>query len=176
MTGSGLIMKFADADGTLIDVYQAHTHMTDEAGQPYPATVNALLDKAVGPEGYYGLFTANMHTDLVNSPGADAIVASAQTRGVPIISAKQALDWVEGHAASRFQSFSWSGSTLTFTVSAAAGTTGIQALLPIQSPSGTLTALSRGGTAVAYTTETVKGISYARFAAPSGSYSAVYGG
>jgi hypothetical protein len=149
--------------------------MTDEAGQPYPATVDALLDRAVGPEGYYGMFTANMHTDLVNSPGADAIVASAQTRGVPIISAKQALDWVEGRNASRFQSFAWSGSTLTFTVAAGAGATGIQALLPVQSGSGTLTDLRRGGTSVGYTTETVKGITYARFSAPDGSYSAVYG-
>ena len=33
--------------------------MTDEAGQVYPFTVDALLDKAIGPEGYYGVFTVN---------------------------------------------------------------------------------------------------------------------
>ena len=63
MTGSGMPMRFADLDGTLIDVYQAAHSMTDESDQTYPSTVNALLDKAVGAEGYYGVFTANMHTD-----------------------------------------------------------------------------------------------------------------
>jgi len=89
MTGSGLPMRFADLDGTQIDVYQAHTHMTDEAGQAYPATVDALLDKAIGPEGYYGVFTANMHTDAANvpHPGAASIVAAAKARGVPVVSA-----------------------------------------------------------------------------------------
>ena len=66
MTGSATIMRFADTDGTPIDVYQAHTHMDDEASQAYPATVNALLDAAVGAKGYYGVFTANMHTDQVD--------------------------------------------------------------------------------------------------------------
>ena len=56
-------MRFADLDGTMIDVYQAATQMTDESGQSYPFTVDALLDKALGTEGYYGVFTANMHTD-----------------------------------------------------------------------------------------------------------------
>ncbi len=31
-------MRFADLDGTLIDVYKAPTHMTDESGQTYPLT------------------------------------------------------------------------------------------------------------------------------------------
>ena len=62
-TGSGMPMRFADLDGSLIDVYQAATQMTDESGQTYPCTIDTLLDNALGPEGYYGVFTANMHTD-----------------------------------------------------------------------------------------------------------------
>ena len=63
MNGGGFPMRFADLDGTQIDVYQQNTNMTDESGQAYPATVNALLDNAVGANGYYGVFGANMHTD-----------------------------------------------------------------------------------------------------------------
>ena len=62
-TGSGMPMRFADLDGSMIDVYQAATQMTDESGQTYPFTIDTLLDRALGPEGYYGVFTANMHTD-----------------------------------------------------------------------------------------------------------------
>ncbi len=50
-TGSGMPMRFADLDGTLIDVYQATTQMTDESGQSYSLHINALLDKAHRPGG-----------------------------------------------------------------------------------------------------------------------------
>ena len=38
-TGSGMPMRFAGIDGTMIDVYQAATQMTDESGQTYPFTL-----------------------------------------------------------------------------------------------------------------------------------------
>ncbi len=47
-TGSGMPMRFADLDGTMIDVYQVATQMTDESGQSYPFTIDALLDNALG--------------------------------------------------------------------------------------------------------------------------------
>ena len=62
-TGSGMPMRFADPDGSMIDVYQATTQMTDESGQTYPEHIDTLLDNALGSKGYYGVFTANMHTD-----------------------------------------------------------------------------------------------------------------
>jgi chitodextrinase len=175
MTGSGLVMRFADVDGTTIDVYQAHTHMTDEGGQPYPLTVNSLLDRALGPDGYYGIFTANMHTDDVSSPGSDAIVSSALSRDVPIISAKQALDWVDGRDRSAFRDFAWDGSTLSVTVRVASGANGLQAMLPASSPAGALSALSKAGSPVAYEVKTVKGIDYAVFTVSDGRYAASYG-
>ena len=101
-TGSGMPMRFADPDGSVIDVYQATTQMTDESGQSYPHTIDTLLDNALGPLGYYGVFTANMHTDSATSSGADAIISSAQARNVPVVSARQMLDWVDGRNASSF--------------------------------------------------------------------------
>jgi hypothetical protein len=174
MTGSGMPMRFADLDGSTIDVYQANTDMTDESGQAYPATVNALLDKAVGPEGYYGIFTANMHTDSATHAGSDAIVASALARSVPVVSAKQMLDWVDGRNASTFKNFSWSGGSLGFTITTGAGANGLQGMLPVQSAAGTLSALTRSGSAVFYSTQTIKGIQYAVFTATPGSYTAAY--
>jgi hypothetical protein len=61
MTGSGIPMRFTDINGQMIDVYQATTQMSNEAGQTYPFTVNQLLDRALGAQGYYGVFVANMH-------------------------------------------------------------------------------------------------------------------
>ena len=135
-TGSGMPMRFADVDGTMIDVYQAATQMTDESAQSFPATVDTLLDRAIGPEGYYGVFTANMHTDAVNSSGADAIVASALARSVPVVTARQMLAWLDGRNGSSFGSLTWSGSTLSFDVSVDARANGFRALLPVGSAGG----------------------------------------
>jgi hypothetical protein len=175
MTGSGMVMRFANTEGDLIDVYQAHTHMTDEAGQVYPFTVDALLDRAIGMEGYYGIFTANMHTDFVDSQGSDAIVASAQARSVPIVTSKQMLDWVDGRNASAFRSFGWAANTLSFQLDVGTGAAGLQVMLPTQSAAGSLTGLTRAGSAVPYSTRTIKGIDYAFFDGTAGAYAAHYG-
>jgi hypothetical protein len=173
-TGSGMPMRFADLDGTMIDVYQATTQMTDESGQSYPFTINRLLDRGLGFEGYYGAFTANMHTDSPHSPGSDAIVASARARGVPIVSGRQMLQWLDGRNSSSFGSIAWDGSALTFTVSAAAGANGLEAMVPAASRSGTVSDITRGGTEVTYAVETIKGIAYATFPATAGAYRVVF--
>ena len=83
-----------------LDRFEAWLHRTltracyEEArkSRRHAANIRALLDGALGRKGYYGVFTANMHTDLPDHPGAKAIVAEAQRRGVPVISAAQLLE------------------------------------------------------------------------------------
>ena len=174
-TGSGMPMRFADQDGSMIDVYQAATQMTDESGQTYPFTIDTLLDNALGPQGYYGVFTANMHNDSATSDGADAIVASALARGVPVVSAKQMLDWLDGRNGSSFGSLGWTPNKLSFTIDHAVGANGLRAMVPTTSAVGDLTSVKRAGTPVATTTQTIKGIQYAFFNADAGSYQAFYG-
>jgi hypothetical protein len=179
-TGSGFPMRFADVDGTTIDVYQAASQMVDETTGDRDEDIlgaqwiEALLNRALGPEGYYGVVTANMHTDFDPHEGSDAIVASALAHDVPVITAKQLLDWVDGRNASSFGGVSWNGNTLGFTVAVGAGATGLQAMLPMQSSGRTLTAISRGGNSVFFTTQTIKGIHYAVFSAAAGTYVATY--
>ncbi len=174
-TGSGMPMRFADIDGTLIDVYQAATQMTDESGQTYPYTIDTLLDRALGPEGYYGAFVANMHNDLVTSPGSDAIVASATARGVPVVSAQQMLRWLDGRNSSSFQNVSWSINALSFNVITGTNTNGLQMMLPITSAAGTLYGVAYNGSPSAYQVQTIKGMSYAFLPAEAGAYLATYG-
>ncbi|HEY4593636.1 MAG TPA: hypothetical protein VIJ61_14570, partial [Thermoanaerobaculia bacterium] len=173
-TGSGMPMRFADIDGTRIDVYQATTQMTDESGQTFPFTIDTLLDNALGASGYYAVLTANMHTDTASHAGSDAILASAQERGVPIVSARQMLTWIDGRNGSKFGGHSWSGSALSFTITAATGANGLQALLPATTPAGSLASLTANGSPVTFSTQTLKGITYAVFPAASGSYVATY--
>jgi hypothetical protein len=174
LNGSGELMRFADTDGTLIDVYQAQTHMTDESNMPQPASVNFLLDQALGPEGYYGMFVSLNHTDLAPDSISDAIIASAQSRSVPVISAKQALDWVDGRNNSTFRDISWNGSALGFKISVGDGATGLRAMLPLSSGIKQLTSITRSGSGVPFSTQTIKGITYAVFDAATDTYTATY--
>jgi hypothetical protein len=174
-TGSGMPMRFAKSDGTLIDVYQAATQMTDESGQTYPFTIDTLLDRAIGTEGFYGVFTVNAHTDTQASSVADAVVTSALARRVPVISALQMLKWLDGRNGSSFGSFSWNGTTLSFKISVGEGANGLQAMVP--NPAGlTVSGITLNGTPVTYSVETIKGIRYATFSAIPGTYQIVFTG
>ena len=173
-TGSAMPMRFADVDGSTIDVYQAATQMTDESEQTYPFTSNTLFDRALGPLGYYGVFTANMHTDQPTEQPSDAAVNSAITRGVPVVSARQMLDWLDGRNGSSFGSVSFNSGVLTFTISAASGSNGLTAMVPAQARGGALVGITRDGSPVSVTTQTIKGVAYAFFDAAAGSYTATY--
>jgi hypothetical protein len=174
-TGSGIPMRFADLDGAIIDVYQAATQMTDESQQSFPFTINTLLDRAIGTEAYYGAFTANMHTDSPTSSGSESIIASALSRGVPVVSARQMLVWLDGRNRSSFGSIVWSANTLSFTVTPSTGVNGLTGMIPVNSGGGSLSGITRGGSPVTYTTEVIKGVQYALFSATSGAYQASYG-
>ncbi|MBD2437408.1 DUF4082 domain-containing protein [Nostoc sp. FACHB-110] len=173
-TGSGMPMRFANQNGTMIDVYHAATQLTDESGQSYPASINSLLDRAIGEEGYYGVFNVNAHTDTDVSPVADAVVTSATNRSVPIISAAQLLKWLDGRNSSSFGSLVWSGNKLSFNITKGANTNGLQAMLPTRFSNLVLNSIKLNGSPVTRTTQAIKGIEYAFFAANSGTYIAEY--
>ena len=179
-TGSAMPMRFADLDGTLIDTFQVVTQMTDESGQSYPFTIDTLLDRALGASEQYGIFTANAHSDGSGDPrGIDIypeISASAISRGVPLITAKQLLDWLDARNASSFDSLVWGGTSLGFTIAAASlGADGLQAMIPYATTTGVLSTITRDATEpVAFEVTTVKGVDYAKFGALAGAYVANY--
>jgi hypothetical protein len=133
-----------------------------------------LLDRALGSQGYYGVVTTNDHTDYEDHEGSQAIVDAALARNVPVISTKQMLDWTDGRNSSSFSNIAWSGNNLGFTITVGNGANGLQAMLPMQSGTRTLRTITRGGTSVSFTTQTIKGISYGVFTATAGTYSAAY--
>ena len=174
-TGSGIPMKFADTDGTSIDIYQGVSQLVNENGINYDSDVNVLLTNATGSKGYYGFF--GTHDDYRDSTFSDSIVNASQNFNVSVISAIQALTWLDGRNSSSFTNFSWDGTTLNFTVTPGPGSTGLQGMLPaVDSSNSAISSLARNGSAVTFTTQTIKGISYAFFPAAAGDYVATYSG
>jgi len=173
-TGSGMPMRFANTDGTMIDVYQAATQLTDESGQTLGTHIGTLLDNALGAPGYYGVFTANMHTDVDSSPGSDTIVAAAKARNVPVISAKQLLTWIDGRNNSSFGAITWSNNVLTFSVSKATGADGLQVMVPTLAGVRQVSGVTINGNPVSTTTQTIKGVSYTIISAAAGQIRVTY--
>jgi hypothetical protein len=168
-TGSAMPMRFATTNGNVIDVYQAATQMTDESSQAYPFTANALLDRAIGSEGYYGAYVANMHTDVNPFPQSDAIIASASNRGVPVITARQLLNWTDARNLSFIRSVVWNDNSETFVIESNSGARGLQVMVPVPSGLSVSSVLYDGGE-ITFDTVLVKGISYAIFDGKSGAY------
>ena len=173
-TGSAMPMRFATATGDVIDVYQAATEMTDESGQSYPYTVDSLLDRALGPEGYYGAFVANAHTISESVRESDAIIWSAKDREVPVISACQLLTWLDARNASSLKAIRWNDNRQTFSVNADTNARGLLAMAPV--PDGySVREIEGNGDSIGYYLRGVKGFQYAMFPVTNGDYEVSYG-
>src|SRR4029077_16818164 len=97
---------------------------------------------------YYGVCTANHHTDLPTENQSTSTVLSAIAHNVPVVSAKQMLDWIDGRNGSAFGSLAWNPGTLTFTIAADPAANGLMAMLPARAKGGALLGLTRDGAPV----------------------------
>ncbi len=173
MNGSGFPMRFADLDGTAIDVFQQATHLVNENGLKYPRAIDVMLENALGPKGYYGAF--GTHYDYRGDGFPEMLVKSAKAHHVPLVSAEQLLSWTDARDGSRFDSLAWDGSRLSFVVRSGPGAPQLSAMLPTDWNGVTLRSISlKNGSSVSFTAETIKSVRYAFFPALSGEYSAVY--
>jgi hypothetical protein len=170
VTGSGMNMRLTDATGALLDVRQGVTNFDNVSSGA--TSIAATLDNALGAKGYYGIFGS--HYDM--SDGYEkTLYALAASRHVPVISAEQALTWLDGRAASNFTNLrSEAIGRGVFSLHAAEGAYGLQAMMPLRDAGGELVTIAMGGHTVDYRTEIIKGIQYAIFAAKPGDYEVTY--
>ncbi|HET6995351.1 MAG TPA: N,N-dimethylformamidase beta subunit family domain-containing protein, partial [Chitinophagaceae bacterium] len=165
-TGSGIPMRFGDLNGDILDVYQGVSQLVNENGVDYNVGVNTLLANALGPKGYYGIF--GTHDDYRDTTFSTAVISAALANHVPIISARQALNWLDGRNNSAIGSISWNNNQLSFSVLAYSGAENLKTMLPLYSSNGQLSSITRNGNSINFTVETIKGIQYAFFDAPLG--------
>ena len=174
-TGSGYPMRFADTDGTFIDSYQFATQISDESSINYSLHINSLLDKAIGPEAYYAVVTTNIHTDSSVHSGMNAVISSALARNIPVVSTKQMLTWLDGRDNSSFYNITWAANQLNFSVFRGGGARNLQGMLPYNVGSDVLISLTRDGSPISFSVQTIKGMQYAFFDATTAAYVATYG-
>jgi hypothetical protein len=171
MTGSGFPMRFADIDGSIIDIYQAATHLVNETDNTTDS-INRLLDKALGAEGYYGVFGARYDY----SDGFDErLLELASARGVSLISAQQLLTWLDGRNSSSFGDRRSDSGRLTFKITVGAGADNLYVIIADQHFGDQVTSVKIQGTPVPFTFATIKGRAYVVFPAVNGFAEVKYG-
>jgi hypothetical protein len=170
VTGSGMNMRLTDANGALLDVHQGVTNFDNTAASA--TSIAAAFDNALGSDGYYGIFGS--HYDM-NDTYDQTLYSVAKSRNIPIISSQQALDWLSGRESSNFSDLTSSApGEESFTISAAEGAHGLQAMIPISDAGGTLTSINLDTRPVSFQTSVIKGVQYALFNAFPGNYTVTY--
>lgn len=163
-TGSGLPMRFVDAEGRLIDNWQQNTHLVDEQvlAMPWGANfVGATPEMAIeiaeaqmrrAAAGAYAALGTQFHFDPFAVPGPwtegaalylEGALASAAAHRLPILSAAEWLRFTQTRAAARVEALRYDPTALQliFTVRTAPSTSPLILLLPIQQSSLHLSAL-----------------------------------
>ncbi len=173
-TGSGMPMRFADLDGSMIDVYQAATQMTDESRIRLPVHINTLLDNAIGAPG----LLRRRHREHAHGHRESRGPAGDRQRRHRAGRAGR-LGAADADLARRPERLVVRGPCLGRRRARVhdrrgAGANGLQAMVPTASAAGSLESLTRAGSPVAFTTQTIKGIEYAFFPATAGAYEATF--
>jgi hypothetical protein len=171
-TGSGLPMKFIDARGEVLDIYESITQLPDEQwgqGNLF-SNFRVLLDRSLDREGYT-FINANLHTDRWRAWSRTEglqIMDYANLRRVPMWTAERTLKFLQKRDTAEFVEVDWSNSQLSFQLHVPIPGEGLTCMVPKIFGGKTMTDVSRNGESQPYTLQSVKGSDYALVATVSG--------
>jgi hypothetical protein len=180
-TGSGLPMKFADASGQILDVYQSNTQLPDETWlkENIENKSKTLIDRSLDLE-YFAYINANFHTWYWNEcrePGM-RVLDYCKSREVPVWTAERVFEFLKMKDEATFSEIAWSDGKLTFNLnSGVINRDGLTFLLPAFHGNSNITAININGLETKFETTTMKGYQYAIVTVVPGSkysISAVY--
>ena len=175
-TGSGMPMRFADLDGDDDRRLPGDDPDDRRVGPDATRSPSTRCSTArSAPEGYYGAFTANMHTDTADASRSDRdrrLGAGARRAG--------RLRAADAHLARRPQRLDLRADRLGRRhadlprSTRAPGANGLRGMLPVSFGGRHAADADARRAPVTFTRETIKGVAYALFPANSGAYTATY--
>jgi hypothetical protein len=183
-TGSGLPMRFVDAEGRLIDNWQQNTHLVDEQVIEMPWGANfagstpeeaveiadASIRRAAG--GAYAALGVQCHFDSFAVPGPwtagagrylDGVLTSGRAHGLPILAATRWLAFTQARAGVRITAVQLDAAAglLTFTAQVGAPEQALTLLIPRQNSAQRLVALQANRKQISFQTRKVGATLYA---------------
>ena len=164
-TGSGIPMKFADASGRIVNVYQSNTQLPDETWlkENIESKSKTLIDRSLDEENYTYI-NANFHTwywGECREPGL-RVLDYCKSRGVPVWTAERVYEFLKMKDEASFSDIEWSENTLTFNLSSAIpNPDGLTILLPADHGDLKISSVSIDGLIRQFEHRTIKGNEYA---------------
>ena len=176
-TGSGLPMKFAAGDGSILDIYGSVTQLPDEQwgrGAMF-SNFKLLLDRSLDSE-IYSYINLNFHTDRWKAwsrPEGLEVIDYANQRQAPIWTVARTLSFVEGRAATRVTRTRWNRSRLSFGLEVPASAPGVTLMLPAVYAGQKLQGIALDGREQSAVFRALKGLHYAFLPVSPGTHTIV---
>jgi hypothetical protein len=137
-TGSGLIMKFADADGAIVNVYQhlnavydqEYTERKDPEG--FYDCFKGLMDRSIKNE-VYSFISVKCHNDeyYFSKTPLMKMLTYANGNKIPVWSALKLLDFIKMRDEASFSDIQWRHNSLSFSLnSSLAHSNGLTFMVP----------------------------------------------
>ncbi|TFH21063.1 MAG: hypothetical protein E4H10_15845 [Bacteroidia bacterium] len=167
--GSGLVMKFANAQGKTIHVYQHFNAVYDqqynESNNPegFYKSFKGLVDRSLNDE-IYSFVSIKAHNDEYDFSKEPLLkmLAYANSRGIPVWTAANLLDFVKMRDEATFSKLSWWDHQLSFTLSSSLKhSSGLTCMIPASYGGKTIKRITLNGEEVPACIKQVKGSEYA---------------
>lgn len=169
-TGSGLPMKFAARDGSLVNVYQHLNNVYDQQYMEHDdkdgflQSFKGLVDRSLESEVYsYVSIKAHNAEYFFSEKPLMQMLDYANLKNIPVWNELELLRFLQTRDEAWFSNLQWSGNQFTFTLhSSVPNKNKLSFLLPNLYSGQIISRISANGKRVNYTTITIKGTAYAQ--------------
>ena len=168
-TGSGLVMKYADVHGRTVNVYQRYNAIYDqqynESHDPegFFNAFRGLMDRSLNDD-IYSVVSIKSHNNeyyFSKEPLMD-MLGYADSKGIPVWTALNLLDFLKMKDEASFTDFRWSGYSLSFRLnSTLKHGNGLTFMIPAMYMDKKIAGITKDGRKACFSIRQVKGIDYA---------------
>ena len=167
-TGSGLAMKFSDAEGNLINVYQQLNNVYDQQymeqkdQEGYFNCYKGLMDRSLS-QGVYSYISVRAHNNeyFFSEVPLMQMLDYANSRNVPVWTELKLLEFLRSREAAKIGGTSWNKNVLSFNFSTPVQTNEkLSCIVPYHIQGKRIKGVSVNGKQVAMHNEMIKGYEY----------------
>jgi len=168
-TGSGLVMKYADAEGKTVNVYQRFNAVYDqqynESNDPegFFNCFIGLMDRSLNNE-IYSIISIKAHNNeyYFSKEPLMEMLAYANDKGIPVWTALNLLNFLKMKDEASFTNISWANNRLSFTLnSSLKHSNGLTFMIPANHGDKKITGITKDNKDIQLTIKSVKGSEYA---------------
>lgn len=176
-TGSGLVMKYADADGRIVNVYQRYNAIYDqqynESHDPegFFNAFRGLVDRSLDDD-VYSVVSIKSHNNeyYFSKEPLMKMLNYASAKDIPVWTALDLLDFLKMKDEASFTDFNWSDNSLSFRLnSSLKHSNGLTFMIPAMYGDKMISTITKDGGKTSFSIRKVKDIDYAFITVRGGS-------